>query len=243
MIGFVEVFPCGLALEFPWKDERWAVDEQYCVQPDCRCAETVLSFFRLADASGQWAPPAGENPALRYNHASQASEPAALGPSGSPPLSGLLAALKREHPDLNSQLKGRHSIMHSIYAWYYQELTRLRRIPQAKAAPQIGRNELGPCGSGRKYKQCCMNKPQSEGEIVRAPRFAEGIRIIVEAALQLTAQDQCPGQAHGPNASRHAPLVGSAMNTIWPCQDRCGVQSIPATGRAGRRNVNRHRDE
>jgi hypothetical protein len=23
--------------------------------------------------------------------------------------------------------------------------------------PKIGRNELGPCGSGKKYKKCCMD--------------------------------------------------------------------------------------
>lgn len=25
---------------------------------------------------------------------------------------------------------------------------------------KIGRNELCPCGSGKKYKYCCMNKPK-----------------------------------------------------------------------------------
>ena len=25
----------------------------------------------------------------------------------------------------------------------------------AKAAPRIGRNDLCPCGSGKKYKKCC----------------------------------------------------------------------------------------
>ena len=39
---------------------------------------------------------------------------------------------------------------------------------------------------------------QGEEGIVREPRFAEGIRIIVEGALQLTAQHQGSGQAHGP---------------------------------------------
>jgi len=46
-------------------------------------------------------------------------------------------------------------------ARYYQELARLRRLSQTKAAPQIGRNEPCPCDSGRKYKQCCLNKTQS----------------------------------------------------------------------------------
>jgi hypothetical protein len=31
--------------------------------------------------------------------------------------------------------------------------------PYRRPEPKIGRNELCPCGSGRKYKQCCLNKP------------------------------------------------------------------------------------
>ncbi len=32
-----------------------------------------------------------------------------------------------------------------------------------KAAPQVGRNEPCPCGSGKKYKQCCWTKDQERG--------------------------------------------------------------------------------
>jgi len=30
----------------------------------------------------------------------------------------------------------------------------------AKASPKIGRNQLCPCGSGKKYKKCCIDKPE-----------------------------------------------------------------------------------
>lgn len=32
------------------------------------------------------------------------------------------------------------------------------RAPMHRADPKIGRNELCPCGSGRKYKHCCLHK-------------------------------------------------------------------------------------
>ncbi|MFN5370222.1 MAG: SEC-C metal-binding domain-containing protein [Bacteroidia bacterium] len=28
--------------------------------------------------------------------------------------------------------------------------------PYVKPNPEIGRNDLCPCGSGKKYKKCCM---------------------------------------------------------------------------------------
>lgn len=33
----------------------------------------------------------------------------------------------------------------------------IAQTPLTRAAPKIGRNELCPCGSGRKYKKCCLS--------------------------------------------------------------------------------------
>jgi hypothetical protein len=166
MIGFVDVFPCGLALNFTWNNEAWAVDEQYCVQLGCECKETVLSFLRLIDAAGQKTTEIKDPPALRYNYQTQASKPVAIGAAGSPSLDGLLAALKREQTTLDTQLELRHLIMQSLYARHGLARTKARlqseltNLPSA-VSHKIGRNEPCPCGSGRKYKQCCLNKPRA----------------------------------------------------------------------------------
>jgi len=31
-------------------------------------------------------------------------------------------------------------------------------VPFKRNAPKVGRNEPCPCGSGKKYKKCCLNK-------------------------------------------------------------------------------------
>jgi preprotein translocase subunit SecA len=36
------------------------------------------------------------------------------------------------------------------------ERLRVRRVAAAKSKGKIGRNDLCPCGSGRKYKNCCL---------------------------------------------------------------------------------------
>ena len=166
MVGFVDVFPCGLALNFTWNKEAWAVDEQYCVQLGCECKETVLSFLKLMDAAGHKTTEIKDPPALRYNYHTQASKPVAIGAAGSPALDSLLAALKREQTSLDTQLELRHLIMQSLYARHGLARTRARlqseltNLPSAVSL-KIGRNEPCPCGSGRKYKQCCLNRPQA----------------------------------------------------------------------------------
>lgn len=39
--------------------------------------------------------------------------------------------------------------------WIYTRALREGPAPFRKAAPKIGRNDLCPCGSGKKFKHCC----------------------------------------------------------------------------------------
>jgi len=43
-----------------------------------------------------------------------------------------------------------------------QECTTTQQ-PYRRPEPKIGRNEQCPCGSGKKYKQCCLNKSAAAG--------------------------------------------------------------------------------
>ncbi len=42
--------------------------------------------------------------------------------------------------------------------WLYTRSIRLGPAPIRSAAPKVGRNDPCPCGSGKKYKQCCLAK-------------------------------------------------------------------------------------
>jgi len=43
-------------------------------------------------------------------------------------------------------------------AWIYTRALREGPAPFKSAAPKVGRNDPCPCGSGKKYKQCCLLK-------------------------------------------------------------------------------------
>ncbi|HWA10057.1 MAG TPA: YchJ family metal-binding protein [Opitutaceae bacterium] len=42
--------------------------------------------------------------------------------------------------------------------WLYLREARLGPAPYKSAAPKVGRNDPCPCGSGKKYKHCCLLK-------------------------------------------------------------------------------------
>jgi hypothetical protein len=159
MISFVEVFPLGLSLNFTHEDAAWAADELYCVQPDCKCKEIVLSFLKLKDADGRVAKELRDAPAVWYECGTQATRPLAAGPPGTPPTAQLLDALKQAHPGLDRRLKLHQDMMRSLYSRHYHARRARESDPAQRQAvtrePKVGRNEPCPCGSGKKYKRCC----------------------------------------------------------------------------------------
>ncbi len=40
--------------------------------------------------------------------------------------------------------------------WFYSKLVRSGPAPKRGTGPKAGRNDPCPCGSGKKYKQCCL---------------------------------------------------------------------------------------
>jgi len=138
------------------KNEVWAVDEQYCVQTGCNCKEVVLSFLKLYDASGAKTAAIEHPPSLRYKYESHKAGESLSSPVGHPPLEELLAALKIEHPLLDKQLQLRHLLIGSLYLRRETERSRVVLAASRTNARKVGRNEPCPCGSGRKFKHCCL---------------------------------------------------------------------------------------
>jgi SEC-C motif-containing protein len=42
--------------------------------------------------------------------------------------------------------------------WYYEDGVLPKQTPIKRTEPKVGRNDLCPCGSGKKYKKCCGAK-------------------------------------------------------------------------------------
>jgi len=72
-------------------------------------------------------------------------------------LNAIRAAIESQFPNIYNLLQERHAKLKSIYAHckkgHYA-------IKQKFIPSKIGRNDPCPCGSGMKYKKCCLAKPQ-----------------------------------------------------------------------------------
>ncbi len=167
MVGYAEIFPRASGFEFQIDSENWLADDQYCVNPECRCREALLSFIPLSDE----APPESipDAPAAFYDYKRARFTPAHE-PSGQPALAELFRLLRQAHPNLELQLKQRHLEMRTLYRQALQNrseaesgdaqsetasgITSPAPVQKDRSA-KAGRNDPCPCGSGRKYKKCC----------------------------------------------------------------------------------------
>jgi uncharacterized protein YecA (UPF0149 family) len=93
----------------------------------------------------------------------------------------------------------------------------------ARTTPSVGRNEPCPCGSGRKYKQCCLDKDEAKArkarakEAEKAAKEAEKARKAAEKAGKTTGdKEAASGGTAQPRPTKpqtYQPWKKSSTNT------------------------------
>ncbi len=149
MVGYYEILPYAKPVEFTLGAQTWLLDDQHCVRAKCSCQEAALSFFELrpsAQPSG-----IGSEPTLciRYAYDTGQIEPLSGAKDGRWSGQDFVDALREVLPDLDSVLAKRQALLRRLYR------RALSRKTIRLQAPKPGRNERCPCGSGKKYKNCC----------------------------------------------------------------------------------------
>lgn len=83
------------------------------------------------------------------------------------------------------------------------------------ATHQPGRNDPCHCGSGRKYKQCCLAKDEAEARAARAKALEEAPAPPAEGAEGAAATSVPAAEAPAPSKRQksYQPWKKSATNT------------------------------
>lgn len=150
MLPYAAVYPSAQrALAFG--GQKFFADDEHCVEPGCDCG-TVHVEFHVNDAPARRALPIG---AVWIEL--DGAKPPELDPEASEQL-GLLQSLYDEYlrsdPDLK-ELANRQLRMRALAPEIHRRAK--ARPPVRRVAPKARPNGPCPCGSGRKYKKCCLN--------------------------------------------------------------------------------------
>jgi len=150
MYAYKDILPFGDPLSATIDGKKCTIFDQYCLLPKCSCTDTILSIFSaevpheaglalcdvaLTYAKKSWAP--YENRVLPIS------------------VKKAQSAIEEQIPDFYKKLRERHLKLKSIYA-------HCKKKNYSPAQPlevqKVGRNDPCPCGSGKKYKKCCLKK-------------------------------------------------------------------------------------
>jgi hypothetical protein len=98
--------------------------------------------------------------------------------------------------------------------------------PVVRLAPKIGRNDLWPCGSGKKYKKYCLSKPALNPNLHDTRNGApivvpSGNRCLSNYAFVLPEIGVCPTTPPTPSGNR-------CLSNYASVQLRLSVQQRPS---------------
>lgn len=162
MAGYYEIFPYARQIFIDVDNEKYCVDDQYCVATSCRCKDIALTFIPLRKNINE---DADACPAIFFNYEHRtwsmnnpAKETTALADA-------LVGELLKQ--GLHHTFREHHKKLRTLYKEYKKkQLSALRNdsrvelnhAPERIIQGKLGRNDPCPCGSGKKYKKCCSGK-------------------------------------------------------------------------------------
>jgi hypothetical protein len=149
MVGWDEVFPDDLDFVFYFSGKRYWVRDLYCINPRCPCKDVALSITEIK----------GEKQYKEYGVVSidlkrfRVLDIQAIGTS-SEELMRFWRIFQKES-GIKRNLKTRQKEM-KIIGNEIDRLSSKNKSQGLRSSLKVGRNEPCPCGSGKKYKKCCL---------------------------------------------------------------------------------------
>lgn len=153
--GYVEVYGKKdiEKFNFKYKDKSYFVDDQYCIEPDCKCNEVILTFFEIVP--GRKTQDAEFAIRLDLTKGSYQEEFNAFAHKNE--LKEIVDCFKNHFNNDFSLLRTRYLQMKEFGEKRNQRRKQKLETQKPKQiiSSKVGRNDLCPCGSGKKYKKCC----------------------------------------------------------------------------------------
>ncbi|WP_253199431.1 SEC-C metal-binding domain-containing protein [Clostridium tagluense] len=148
-VSFNEIFDNVETINF--RDEKSNliyIDDLYCMNPKCLCNEAYLSFIVVNELDNN-----GENVfTLRYRLKSGKYDVESKSCTDEY-MNDILKAFNKEEKQMRENFKKRYKDM-KVIGKQIHDKNKTNTAPQT-ATLQVGRNDICPCGSGKKYKKCC----------------------------------------------------------------------------------------
>ncbi len=151
LVSWYEAFPDDWDFLIRENGQHIYLDDQYCVTPGCKCKDAALSFYATTDKKKS-----DLLGTLFINLKKISVDSVASTSIPVEKLKDIWSEFRYEYPTLVKTLNTRQKKLRKALTEVLTE--KKSKKPDIKAPlPKVGRNAPCPCGSGKKYKKCCLN--------------------------------------------------------------------------------------
>jgi SEC-C motif len=151
MQTYNDVLPFAETMQVVVDGIEYVVLDQYCVRPRCGCKDAHLNLLSIKEGGGALE----ATSSVKVNYEAKTWERIE-----EEPLPCDVATFRRlmvsNIPGLYTKLQARHKRLCAIYAHARKRARAV--VADSFSQESVGRNDLCPCGSGKKFKKCCMGK-------------------------------------------------------------------------------------
>jgi hypothetical protein len=151
LVSYNAVLPHAEKFFIEYPDEAVLLDEQYCLARGCECDRVAVAFICLEGESRNRKQKKGDSPMVWVSYRTGKVTDIEAGDATTREAVALLDGFKAKFPHLLDTFSKRHKQLSLLYDHYWQR----RQASLRAKSTKVGRNELCPCGSGKKYKKCC----------------------------------------------------------------------------------------
>lgn len=151
MLAYNDVFPYGFQFYGTLDDYSWVIFDSYCVLSHCNCSDMFLECYKTDGTRTSDTLPAFVI-SLDYKKKQwdfDETIPTSLS------IQDARKMIEELFPDFYKIVAGRHKALKAIYKQNKKRY--LKPVPKP-GSEKINRNAPCPCGSGKKYKKCCMDR-------------------------------------------------------------------------------------
>ncbi len=150
MYQYGKIFPNG-DFYVNYQDTWYLLLDNYCKNPECECNDMYFHIFEM-DASRR-----PEDTSVGVYFYNYQTKDVKIDEGNKELMKEIVAELFTIHPEADQIFERRSNNLKIIYElakFRYEKENRLLKTHVNK----VGRNEPCPCGSGKKYKRCCLKK-------------------------------------------------------------------------------------
>ncbi|MBF0450930.1 MAG: SEC-C domain-containing protein [Candidatus Magnetomorum sp.] len=158
LVRWLDIHPDAPVSVLQCQNKQYFYDDMYCVTPGCNCKEVCIAFVDLKKSK--------DIGFLMVHSKKWTVENISCSKKNHRTISDLWHLLNEREPDLQQEILNRRRQLKKIG----KEIARLslnipikdkkkskQKIQDIKKTQKVERNAPCPCGSGKKYKKCCMN--------------------------------------------------------------------------------------